>query len=164
MRVRSAPMSEPFVEHYRARWADMDFNQHMRNAAFLGCAEETRMRYLDRHGFTMAEFARRQIGPVVLEDKLSYRRELGLLESFKVDLTLAATTEDARRMKVRNRFFRARDEELCAVVESVVLWFDLKARKPIVPPDDLKNLWLALARSDDFELWSGTPTGRRCTA
>jgi acyl-CoA thioesterase FadM len=40
-------MTKPFIEKFRARWADMDFNQHMRNAAYLGCAEETRVRYLD---------------------------------------------------------------------------------------------------------------------
>src|SRR5689334_18216612 len=93
----------PFVQEFRARWADMDWNQHMRNAAYLGCAEETRMRYLDAHGWTMKEFAARKLGPVVLEDKLVYKHELGLLEPFTVDLQLAAVTEDARRMKVRNR-------------------------------------------------------------
>jgi acyl-CoA thioesterase FadM len=33
-------MTEPFVLDYRARWSDMDWNQHMANAAFLGCAED----------------------------------------------------------------------------------------------------------------------------
>ena len=144
-------MSEPFVQHYRARWSDMDFNQHMRNAAYLGCSEETRMRYLDANGWTMKEFVARRLGPILLEDKLTYRRELALLEPFRVDLALAAITDDGRRMKVRNRFFRDADDALCAVVDSVVMWFDLDVRKPIVPPDALRELWLALPRTDDFE-------------
>ena len=53
----------------------MDWNQHMRNAAFPGCAEETRMRYLDSRGWTMAGFEQRRTGPVVVEDRISYRRE-----------------------------------------------------------------------------------------
>lgn len=142
---------EPFVQEYRARWVDMDFNQHMRNAAYLGCAEETRIRFLDAHGFTAGELARRQIGPVVLEDRLTYRRELRLLERFRVDLAVAAITPDARKMKVRNRFFLADDGADIAAVESFVLWFDIAARRPITPPDDLAATWLALARSDDFE-------------
>lgn len=146
-------MNEPFVEEFRARWADMDFNQHMRNAAFLGCAEETRMRFLESSGWTMARFQESRIGPVVLEDRLSYKRELRLLEPFRVDLALAAGTEDARRLKVRNRFMRSADNELCAIVESVVLWFDLDARKPVTPPEHLAKAWLGLARAEDFEFW-----------
>lgn len=129
----------------------MDFNQHMRNAAYLGCSEDTRMRYLDANGWTMREFTARQVGPVVLEDKLTYRKELGLLEPFRVDMALAAITEDARRMKVRNRFFRDSDDALCAVVDSVIIWFDIAVRAPIVPPPELAALWLALPRTDDFE-------------
>ena len=37
-----------------------------------------------------------------------------------------------------------------AVVESVVLWFDLAARRPIAPPAALAQAWLTLARTDDF--------------
>jgi acyl-CoA thioester hydrolase len=146
---------EPFVQEYRARWADMDFNQHMRNAAYLGCGEETRMRFLDAHGFTMEEFVRRRLGPVVVEDRLTYHRELRLLERFSVDLAVAGITRDARKMKIRNRFFRGADDELVATLDSFVLWFDLAARRPVTPPADLAGLWLGLARTDDFEALDG---------
>lgn len=143
-------MNDPFVEEYRARWVDMDFNQHMRNAAFLGCAEETRMRFLDANGWTMAEFVRRQLGPVVVEDRLVYKKELKLLEAFRVDLAVAAASADGRKMKLRSNFVRASDGALCAVVESFVLWFDLAARKPIAPPEELHAIWSKLARTPDF--------------
>jgi acyl-CoA thioester hydrolase len=137
------------MEHFRARWADMDFNQHMRNAAYLGCAEDTRMRWLDRSGFPMTRFRALGIGPVVLEDRLTYKRELGLLEPFAVDILLAAATDDFRKVKVRNPFFLD-DGTPCAVVESFLLWFDLGTRRPVVPPDDLQAVWRALPRTEDF--------------
>lgn len=56
----------------------------------------------------------------------------------------------ARRMRLRNQFFRSSDQALCAVVERAVLWFDLSARKPAVPPAPLADLWPGLARTDDF--------------
>ena len=145
-------MSERFVESYRARWADMDFNQHMRNAAFLGCSEETRMRFLEANGWTMERFTKERLGAVVVEDKLTYKRELRLLENFRVDLAVSAITADARRMKVRNRFVREDGSE-SAIVESVVLWFDLVQRKPIAPPPALAELWLGCARTEDFVAW-----------
>src|SRR5688572_12714952 len=134
-----------------ARWPDMDFNQHMRNAAYLGASEDCRMRFLADRGFTMPEFQRLQLGPVVLEDRLVYKQELKLLEAFRVELALAAITRDGRRMKLRNTFIRDVDATLVAVVESVVMWLDLAARKPIKPPDELKAAWFGLARTSDFE-------------
>jgi acyl-CoA thioester hydrolase len=134
-----------------ARWPDMDFNQHMRNAAYLGASEDCRMCFLAEHGFTMEEFRRRKIGPVVLEDRLVYKKELQLLDGFRVELALAAITRDGRRMRVRNSFYRDADGALAAVVESVVMWLDLAARKPIAPPEELKAAWFSLERTSDFE-------------
>jgi len=142
--------ARPFSIRLFARWPDMDFNQHMRNAAYLGAAEDTRMRFLADHGLSMDDFRARKIGPVVLEDRLVYRKELTLMQRFRVELALAASTRDARRMKVRNTFYREDDEALVATVESVVLWFDLERRQPIEAPDDLKAIWLSLARTADF--------------
>lgn len=141
----------PFSIRLFARWSDMDFNQHMRNAAYLGASEDCRMRFLADRGFTMEEFQKRQLGPVVLEDRLVYKKELKLLEVFRVELGLAAITRDGRRMKVRNTFYRDADAALCAVVDSVVIWLDLNARKPVTPPDELKALWFGLVRTPDFE-------------
>jgi len=133
----------------------MDFNQHMRNAAYLGVAEETRLRFLEDGGFPTGELYRRRLGPVVVEDVLTYKNELRLLEAFQVEMVIAAISQDARKMKVRNRFLRNSDGAHCATVESLVLWFDLEARRTVVPPSDLGQLWLGLARADDFTLLPG---------
>jgi acyl-CoA thioester hydrolase len=150
---------EQFSIRLFARWPDMDFNQHMRNAAYLGASEDCRMRFLADHGFTMDRFRELQLGPVVLEDRLSYKKELKLLEGFRVELALANITHDGRRMKVRNTFYRDSDDGLVAVVESVVLWFDLVGRKPITPPEELKGIWLSLARTSDFAWYEEKPAG-----
>jgi acyl-CoA thioester hydrolase len=145
------PESTPFSIPLFSRWSDMDFNQHMRNAAYLGASEDCRMRFLADRGFPAGELQRRRIGPVVVEDRLAYRKELALLESFRVELVMAALTPDARRMKLRNRFHRDRDQALVAVVESVVLWLDLDARRPVAPPEELAAIWVGLSRAADFE-------------
>jgi len=133
----------------------MDFNQHMRNAAYLGVAEETRLRFLESGGWSMAELYRRRLGPVVVEDVLTYKKELRLLEAFRVDMAIAAISPDARKVKVRNRFFRSSDGALCATVQTLLLWFDLEARRTVVPPPELGQLWLGLPRTDDFAMFPG---------
>jgi len=145
-------MGTPFRHQYQAQWRDMDFNQHMANSAFLDYAGNTRTLFSAANGFTVARFAELQFGPVILEDRLTYKQEIMLLESFTVDVQLAAATRDGRRFKIRNRFHKDGDT-LCAVVDSVGLWLDLAARKPIVPPDDLRDAWLSAERTEDFEDW-----------
>jgi acyl-CoA thioester hydrolase len=115
----TTPGDAPYAIQLFARWSDMDFNQHMRNAAYLGASEDCRMRFLAEGGFAAAELARRRIGPVVLEDRLSYKKELPLLEGFRVELTMAAITRDARRMKLRNTFLRERDGALVATMREL---------------------------------------------
>lgn len=146
-----------FSHAFRARWVDMDYNQHMRNAAYLGCAEETRVLFLEASGWTVADFKATQLGPVVLEDRVLYKKELFLLDAFRVDLQVAAATEDFSRFKVRNRFFRESDQALAAVVESSVVIFDLVARRPVPPPEKLGAVWRAAERADDFETWPTKP-------
>ena len=145
-------MSDPFRQEYRAEWRDMDFNQHMGNAVFLEYASNTRFLFFESAGFTAADFAARRLGPVILEDRLVYRREIRMLERFTVDFQLVSGTADGRRFKVRNRFV-TEAQGLCATVDSVGVWFDLAARAPIVPPDDLHRAFSQLERSEDFEEW-----------
>lgn len=144
-------MSAPFSHEYRAQWRDMDVNQHMANSVFLDYAGNTRILFFDSVGFTAADFARRRLGPVVVEDHLAYKREIRMLDTFTVDFACVATSTDGRRFKVRNRFTTAAG--LCATVDSVGVWFDLSARRPVVPPDDLRAAFSSLARSADFKVW-----------
>jgi acyl-CoA thioester hydrolase len=145
-------MAVTFTHEYRAQWRDMDFNQHMANSAFLDYASNTRILFFDSVGFTARTFAELRIGPVVLDDRLVYRREVRLLESFTVDFQTVALSPDGRRFKVRNRF-TTEAQGLCATVDSVGLWFDLVERRPVVPPADLQQAFGALARAGDFAEW-----------
>ena len=145
-------MTVPFIHGYRAQWRDMDFNQHMANSAFLDYASNTRILFFDSVGFTARTFAELRIGPVVLDDRLVYRREVRLLEPFTVDFQTVALSPEGRRFKVRNRF-TTESQGLCATVESVGLWFDLAGRRPVVPPAGLQQAFASLERADDFEEW-----------
>ena len=72
-----------------------------------------------------------------------------------MDMAIVAISPDARKVKVRNRFFRSSDGALCATVETLLLWFDLEARRTVVPPPELGQLWLGLSRTDDFAMFPG---------
>jgi acyl-CoA thioester hydrolase len=106
-----------FEKRLVAGWGDMDFNSHMRNTAFLDKSADVRMMFFSENGFSMDEFIRRKIGPVIRKDELEYFKEIRLLEELRVTLAIAGLAEDGSRFLMRNEFWRA-DETLAATVTS----------------------------------------------
>lgn len=142
-------MPELFAKTFHVRWGDMDFNAHMKNTAYLDLAADLRMMYFQAHGFTMREFERLRIGPVIMRDELEYFRELRLLEPIKVTLALAGLSHDASKFRIINEFFRE-DEKLAARVASTGGWLDLSARKLTAPPEKLSEALRNLTMTQDF--------------
>ena len=137
-----------FTRSFQAGWGDMDFNAHMRNTAFLDRAADTRMMYFASCGFSMSEFAKRRIGPVVLKDEIEYYREVHLLETIDVTLELAGLSADGSRFKLRNAILR--DGRPMALVVSTGGWLDLSVRKFAPPTEELTAALRALQRSADY--------------
>jgi acyl-CoA thioester hydrolase len=137
-----------------AGWGDMDFNSHMRNTAYLDKSADVRMMYFASCGFTMPEFMRLRLGPVVMKDEVEYFKEFHLLDEIRVQLSLAGLSEDGSRMILRNEFYRK--DVLAARVTSTAGWLDLVQRKLTVPPPDLLNPLQALSRSADFRVLDGS--------
>lgn len=169
-RAASAPTlgaTEPFLrdsnnmysKSFTASWADMDFNSHMRNTAFLDRAVDVRMMFFSENGFPMPEFVRLRIGPVVMKDEVEYLREIALLEPFSVNLELAGLAPDGSRFLMRNTTLRG-DGKPCGKVTSAGGWLSLEFRKLVAPPDELLRALRLIDRTQDFvELPSSVRSG-----
>ena len=134
-----------------ASWADMDFNSHMKNTAFLDKAADVRMMFFSENGFPMAEFSRLRLGPVIMKDEVEYRKEVGLLQEITVTLAVAGHSEDGSRFLLRNDVVHL-DGTLCARVTSAGGWLDLTTRKLIAPPAALHSAMKSLPQTSDFTL------------
>lgn len=132
-----------------AGWADMDFNSHMKNTAYLDKAADVRQMFLAEHGFPATEFARLRIGPVVMKDEVEYFKEVQLQEVITVTYALAGHAPDGSRFILRHEIFRS-DGKLAARVTSVGGWLNLAERKLIAPPPTLLAAMNELERTADF--------------
>ena len=132
-----------------AGWADMDFNSHMKNTAYLDKAADVRQMFLMEHGFPVEEFLRLRVGPVVMKDEVEYFKEVGLQQKIDVNYALAGQAPDGSRFLLRHEIFRE-DGKLAARVTSAGGWLDLAARKLIEPPPALFAAMNLLARTSDF--------------
>jgi len=132
-----------------AGWADMDFNAHMKNTAYLDKAADVRQMFLMEHGFPMEEFLRLRVGPVVMKDEVEYFREVGLQQQIRVTYALAGHAPDGSRFRLRHEIFRP-DGELSARVTTLGGWLHLDERRLIAPPPPLLAAMNALERTSDF--------------
>ena len=132
-----------------AGWADMDFNSHMKNTAYLDKAADVRQMFLNENGFPVEEFFRLRIGPVVMKDEVEYFKEVRLLEEITVTYALAGHAADGSRFLLRHEVFRA-DGKLCARVTTAGGWLDLAERKLVVPPPALLAAMNSLEKTGDF--------------
>ena len=107
------------------------------------------MMFFAESGFSVAEFLRLKLGPVIMKDEVEYQKEVGLLEELTVTLALAGLSEDGSRFRLRNEILRP-DGRLCARVTSVGGWLDLNARRLVRPPEGLLSVLQSLARTADF--------------
>jgi acyl-CoA thioester hydrolase len=144
-----------FEKRLVAGWGDMDFNSHMRNTAFLDKSADVRMMFFSENGFSMDEFIRRKIGPVIRKDELDYFKEIRLLEELRVTLAIAGLAEDGSRFLMRNAFWRA-DGTLAATVTSAGGWLDLALRKLVAPPEGLLGALRSLPQTQDFQSLSSS--------
>lgn len=130
-------------------WAHLDANAHMANTAYLDLAVDARFSYFASCGLPPSEFARLHIGPVVRRDEVDYLRELRLLQPVRVTMALAGLSEDGSRFRIRNEILRP-DGAVAARITTTGGWFDLAARKLILPPEKLADAVRKLDRTDDF--------------
>ncbi|TAL37483.1 MAG: thioesterase [Spirochaetes bacterium] len=142
-------MGNEYNATFQARWADMDFNGHMKNTSYLDYAADTRMLFFKSHGFDIAEFKRLNIGPVVFADNLSYHTELFMYQDFTVSLVLKGLSPDGARFCFVNEFRRT-DGRLVARLQSDACWLDLAKRKITPPPGEIMSILENLKRTPDF--------------
>jgi acyl-CoA thioester hydrolase len=132
-----------------AGWADMDFNAHMKNTAYLDKSADVRQMFLIENGFPVQEFSRLRIGPVVMKDEIEYFKEVHLQEQITVTYALAGQAPDGSRFLLRHEIFRP-DGILSARVTSTGGWLHLDERKLIVPPPALLSVMNSLEKASDF--------------
>ncbi|MCU0897185.1 MAG: thioesterase family protein [Burkholderiales bacterium] len=137
------------TRRFLAGWADMDYNSHMANAAYLNKVVDARMLILAEKGFPVEEFIRLRLGVVIMKDELEYRREVKWMEEVHITFALAGLALDGSRFRVINEVLRS-DGQLCARVTSTGGFMDLDARRLVAPPAAVHSAFASLPRTGDY--------------
>lgn len=135
---------------FATKWSDFDPNRHMRHTAYNEYAAEVRIRYFSAQNFSIEEFTKHNIGPILFEEYISFRKEIHLGENISVNLKLAGLSENNERWKITHEVFNEAGQ-LSAIIKVYGAWIDLTKRKLIAPPVEAKHLFSNTEKTDGFE-------------
>lgn len=139
-----------FEQTIAVRWADLDPNGHVRHSVYYDYGAQARIAYLQQHGVGIDWMARHGFGPVLFREEAHFYRELKSGDALVIDTALAGLSADHRKWSMRHTIRRG--AELCAVLDLDGAWLDLRTRRIVAPPPELRERFEALPRSDDFRI------------
>jgi acyl-CoA thioester hydrolase len=141
---------ERFERTFPLRWSDADANGHVRHTVYAELGVELRMAWLAEAGLTWRWFGEQGLGPVLLEERSEYLREVGIGEAVRVTLEAVGLSPDGGFWRLRHSVLRADGVE-AARVTVYGGWMDLAARRLRPAPDALLARLRSAARAADFQ-------------
>lgn len=139
-----------FKETFKTRWSDFDANRHLRHTAYNDYAAEVRVRYFKQQGFTIADFAKDNLGPILFKEETSFFKEIHMGEDVTINLKLKAVSNKTERWKLLHHFFNEKGQ-LAAEIMVYGAWIHLEKRKLIMPTPKFHDLFSPLEKTDDYE-------------
>ena len=139
-----------FKVTFITKWSDFDPNKHMRHTAYNEYAAEVRIRYFRDQNFSIEEFTKHNIGPILFTEETSFRREIHVGENISVDFKLSGVSKNNERWKITHRVFNEQGE-LSAIIKVYGAWIDLTKRKLTTPPKEANHLFDMAERTEDFK-------------
>ncbi|PJD91463.1 MAG: thioesterase [Legionella sp.] len=107
----------------------LDTFGHVNNAIYLKLFEEARWDLLTNNHYGLERIQSSQMGPTVLEITLKFMKELRLREAIVIESQIRSYEGKIAILSQK----MLRDGELCCDAEFVMGFFDMKARKLILP-------------------------------
>lgn len=111
------------------RECHLDSFGHVNNAVYVQLYEEARWDFITKHGFGLDYIQKHQKGPVILDLKVRFRRELKNREQVKI-LSQTIDVTNSKIMVLEQKIMNS-DGVLASDAIFTVGFFDLKERKLI---------------------------------
>lgn len=107
----------------------LDSFGHVNNAAYVQLYEEARWDFITKHGFGLDYIQKHQVGPVILDLKVRFKRELKNRETIKI---LSQTIEIvSSKIMVLEQSMVKSDGKIASDAIFTIGFFDMKERKLI---------------------------------
>lgn len=113
----------------------LDTFGHVNNAAYLVLFEEARWELITKNGYGLKKIQETGFGPVILEIKIAFLKELRLREQITIETQMISYEKKIGKLAQQ----MIRDDQVCCSAEFVIGFFNLRERQLILPTAE----WLA---------------------
>jgi acyl-CoA thioester hydrolase len=113
-----------------------DLYGHVNNAAYMVLLEEARWDMIGSGGWTAERVAAERKGPVILDARLRFKREVEQGEALRAETWAVESGE--RLFTLQQRLRKAGGEDAC-LAEFVFCFFDLELRRMVPPPQSFRE-------------------------
>lgn len=135
---------------FPTKWSDFDPNRHLRHTAYNEYAAEVRVRFFAKNNFTIQDFSKYDLCPILFTEETSFRKEILIGENLTVNIKLAGVSKNNERWKLVHEVFNEAGK-LSAVIKVYGAWIDLTKRKLTIPPKEAAGIFLNIEKTEDFE-------------
>jgi acyl-CoA thioester hydrolase len=126
-------MDEPFKVQVEVRGYEVDFNGHVAGSVLLQYAQHARWECLRAAGVDQPRLRAAGIGPVSLEERIRFHRELR--DGDELEVTCRFAWGDGKTFKVEQELRRS-DGVLAAELTNVGALLDLEERRLVPSPGE----------------------------
>lgn len=144
---------EKFIQEVQLRWSDLDPNGHLRHSVYYDWGALCRVAFLEQHQFTTLLMHQLGIGPILLKEECTFRREIKMGDKVSLDLQLIKAKKDFSRWSIRHRITKNGDT-VAAVLSVDGAWLDLTKRKMAATGQEVIDVFSKMPLSEDFQ-WIG---------
>jgi YbgC/YbaW family acyl-CoA thioester hydrolase len=125
--------NEVYAYEVVIREAHLDSFGHVNNAVYVQLYEEARWDFITKNGHGLDFIQRHQIGPVLLDLKVRFRKELKNREMIRIE---SQTVElvSSKILVLEQKMIRVSDGKIASDAMFTVGIFDMQARKLIDAP------------------------------
>jgi acyl-CoA thioester hydrolase len=144
---------EKFIQEIQVRWSDLDPNGHLRHSVYYDWGALCRVAFLEQHQFTTSLMQQLDIGPILLREECTFRREIKMGDKVTMDLQLSKAKKDFSRWSIRHII--SKNEDIVSALLAVDgAWLDLSKRKLAAPGQEVFDVFSKMPVSEDFQ-WIG---------
>ncbi len=140
---------EPFKQEFQVIWADLDPNAHMRHTAYNDYAAQVRVGLFDELNLPLAKLVATGYGPILFHEDTSFKNEVFMNEKITVTCAALAFRKDLKIWKFRQDVLKQNGQLACTVIATGA-FMDLKARKVVVPPQQITDMLESIPKTEDF--------------
>jgi len=111
----------------------LDTFGHVNHATYLSLFEEARWEFVTTRGFGLQKMQSEGVGPIILECKIRFLKEICLRETITIDSVMRSYE---KRIGTIEQTMRSENDIVHCTAEMKFGFLDLNARKLILPPND----------------------------